>query len=143
VALFGCLTDLGYLRYTWDMLNDFDYPQFRAQFVQRQAEWWRDKALWKDYDDGSTIYRPTEQAAFRFIARQCKTYNKTDRQRQRMQAFGEVVREVLVDMKQEQLITAQLRKHRMSLREILALRGETVAWFEVGTVRQFSEVVRA
>jgi hypothetical protein len=123
------------------MLNDFDYPQFRARFIQLQADWWRDKVLWKDYDFGSTIYRPTEQAAFQFIARQCKTYNKADQQRQKMQAFGEVVREVLIDMKQEQLYTARIQCHRMSLRDLLARRGETVAWFESGTTRQFSEVV--
>jgi hypothetical protein len=117
------------------------YARFRAEFVdlrQQQAPWWTDKTIWQERDNQDTVSRPTEELAFTNIAHECRVYTRREINASRDRA---VVREVLADMQQEQLLKERLAHRNLSLKERLTARGMTLMWMNLDTKKRHIEEV--
>lgn len=125
-----------YLRYSWHMIDAFDYRTFRRDFLalkHAQPVWWRDKAIWQEREYTTPVHRPTEIQAFNNIAHECHTYTRYEVKANRGRAFDEVLREVLVDMRQEHILIERIDRHRLTLKQKLTARGETLMWVGLDT----------
>ena len=121
------------------MIDEFHYSQFRADFIACKRNthfydpWWTDPDIWQDRDYTIPVHRPVEELAFSNIAHECHTYTRREVKANRDRAFSEVLREVLVDMRQERIISERIARRNLPLRERLAARGLTLMWQHLDT----------
>lgn len=102
----------------------FCYATFRAEYVRLKeaTHWTAHRMAYAEYEGMSSVWRPTEEKALERIARQVA----------RMLKPPDYLNVMVVDLLKE--IYAEKRREReaMPLRDLMARRGMTMAWIELG-----------